>query len=674
MLPFKRLFPEYSTEASFEDNLNQVKLEELPLFKFEKLAIATNEFNWTNKLGQGGFGPGKLPDGQEIAVKRLSRSSEQGLEEFMNEVVMISKLQHRNLVRLLGCCVEGKEKMLVYEYMPNKSLDAFLFDPQKQKLLDWSKRFDIIEGIGRGLLYLHRDSRLRIIHRDLKTSNILLDEELNPKILDFGMARIFCGEEHQANTRRVVGTYGYMSPEYAMQGLFSEKSDVFSFGVLLLEIVSGRRNTSFYDDEHSLSLLGYAWKLWNEDNIVTLIDPMISYQDFRSEILRCVNVGLLCVQEFAIDRPTISTVLSMLNSEISYLPRPKQPAFTQTPKSLSSQESLSRCSRNELTVTIVDGRESCSSVDSEEFEPEALVDSGVANRQDNSKVKTVLEEAHRVDDVMVNVRGNWEFGEGNDRLDPILRRRGEPGNKLKKVLTSVDDAVLTEIKTTLKYFDCPNVQKQGRAAHILLRYELTYTTFSAADNIPIPTGEQHHTTLVFPSFKSLRQIGLETFDSGQNLEPVIEVVVESIREFAAKAEEVDEAQKSVFEAVGRNQPDSPSTSGRVEFSFGDIFTDLGDLPGDFSEDMAGKNLTQMARKRNAERMAARKKMEAGRSEPAPVESLQPITEGKTAQVVVDETEKEAEQQITELVPKERSEKRNTEGDVGSEDSPAGKQP
>ncbi|KAI8000156.1 G-type lectin S-receptor-like serine/threonine-protein kinase, partial [Camellia lanceoleosa] len=260
MLPFKRLFPECSTEVSFEDNLNQVKLEELPLFKFEKLAIATDEFNETNKLGQGGFGPvykGKLPDGQEIAVKRLSRSSKQGLEEFMNEVVMISKLQHRNLVRLLGCCVEGKEKMLVYEYMPNKSLDAFLFDQQKQKLLDWSKRFDIIEGIGRGLLYLHRDSRLRIIHRDLKASNILLDEELNPKISDFGMARIFCGDEHQANTRRVVGTYGYMSPEYAMQGRFSEKSDVFSFGVLLLEIVSGRRNTSFYDDKHSLSLVGY---------------------------------------------------------------------------------------------------------------------------------------------------------------------------------------------------------------------------------------------------------------------------------------------------------------------------------------------------------------------------------------------------------------------------------
>ncbi|THG21161.1 hypothetical protein TEA_009055 [Camellia sinensis var. sinensis] len=359
MLPFKKLTLEYSTVMTFEDNLNQVKLEKLPLFKFEKLAIATDEFHETNKLGQGGFGlvyKGKLLDGQEIAVKRLSRSSEQGLEEFMNEVVMISKLQHRNLVRLLGRCVEANKKVLVYEYMPNKSLDAFLFDPQKQKLLDWSKRFDIIEGIGRGLLYLHRDSRLRIIHRDLKASNILLDEELNPKISDFGMARVFCGDEHQANTRRVVGTYGCMAPEYAMQGRFSEKFDVFSFGVLLLEILSGRRNTSFCNDEQFLSLLEYAWKLWNEDNIVTLVDPMISYQYFRQDILRCVHVGLLCVQEFAVDRPTISTALSMLKSEISYLPTPKQPAFTQRLKRQSSQQSQSRYSRNELTITIVDGR------------------------------------------------------------------------------------------------------------------------------------------------------------------------------------------------------------------------------------------------------------------------------------------------------------------------------
>nr|KYP48871.1 Cysteine-rich receptor-like protein kinase 10 [Cajanus cajan] len=189
--------------------LSQVKLQELLLFDFERVATVTNNFHLSNKLGQGGFGPvykGKLQDGQEIAVKRLSRASGQGLEEFMNEVVVISKLQHRNLVRLFGCCVEGDEKMLIYEYLPNKSLDVFVFDPSKSKLLDWSKRCSIIEGIARGLLYLHRDSRLRIIHRDLKASNILLDEEMNPKISDFGMARIFGGSEDEANTKRVVGT------------------------------------------------------------------------------------------------------------------------------------------------------------------------------------------------------------------------------------------------------------------------------------------------------------------------------------------------------------------------------------------------------------------------------------------------------------------------------------
>ncbi|PIA58003.1 hypothetical protein AQUCO_00500141v1 [Aquilegia coerulea] len=332
---------------------------ELPIFKYEKLEVSTNNFDPANKLGEGGFGSvymGKLPSGQEIAVKRLSKSSGQGTEEFMNEVVVISKLQHRNLVRLLGCCIEGEEKMLIYEYMPNTSLDAFLFDPKKKALLGWKKCFQIIEGIGRGILYLHRDSRLRVIHRDLKPSNILLDKDLNPKISDFGMARIFGGDEIQANTKRVVGTYGYMSPEYAMEGLFSEKSDVYSFGVLLLEIVSGMRNTGFYHHEESLSLIRHAWKLWNEDKIQMLIDPAISDISWQEEILRCIHVGLLCVQEFAKDRPTMSSTISMLMSEVLSLPTPKQPAFSGREATSYSDYSNKDCSRNNVSITTVEGR------------------------------------------------------------------------------------------------------------------------------------------------------------------------------------------------------------------------------------------------------------------------------------------------------------------------------
>jgi serine/threonine protein kinase len=214
-----------------------------------------------NKLGQGGFGPvykGNLQDGKEIAIKRLSSTSGQGLEEFMNEIILISKLQHRNLVRLLGCCIEGEEKLLIYEFMANKSLNTFIFDSTKKLELDWPKRFEIIQGIACGLLYLHRDSCLRVVHRDMKVSNILLDEEMNPKISDFGLARMFQGTQHQANTRRVVGTLGYMSPEYAWTGMFSEKSDIYAFGVLLLEIITGKRISSFTIGEEGKTLLEFV--------------------------------------------------------------------------------------------------------------------------------------------------------------------------------------------------------------------------------------------------------------------------------------------------------------------------------------------------------------------------------------------------------------------------------
>ncbi|XP_045788332.1 G-type lectin S-receptor-like serine/threonine-protein kinase At1g11300 [Trifolium pratense] len=342
----------------------QMKLDELPLYDFKKLETATNNFHIDNMLGKGGFGPvykGIMEDGHEIAVKRLSKASGQGIEEFMNEVLVISKLQHRNLVRLMGCCVERGEQMLVYEFMPNKSLDAFLFDPLQKRILDWRKRSNIIEGIARGILYLHRDSRLRIIHRDLKASNILLDGNMIPKISDFGLARIVKGgeEDDEANTKRVVGTYGYMPPEYAMEGLFSEKSDVYSFGVLLLEIVSGRRNSSFYHHEDSLSLVGFAWKLWLEDNIRSLIDPEVWDPCFESSMLRCIHIGLLCVQELPRERPNISTVVLMLISEITHLPPPGKVAFVykQNPRSTqSSQKSHQSTSNNNVTLSEVQGR------------------------------------------------------------------------------------------------------------------------------------------------------------------------------------------------------------------------------------------------------------------------------------------------------------------------------
>ncbi|PIN24586.1 Serine/threonine protein kinase [Handroanthus impetiginosus] len=360
-----QIFSLDSTAIAIKDESQQVNIEELPLFTFEMLANATYQFHDNNLLGKGGFGPvykGKLTNGKEIAIKRLSIASGQGMEEFMNEVILISKLQHRNLVRLHQCCVEKEEKMLIYEYMPNKSLDIYLFDPThpSRNILSWTKRFGIIEGIGRGLLYLHRDSRLRIIHRDLKPSNILLDEDLNPKISDFGMARIFGGNQDYANTARVMGTYGYMAPEYAMEGRFSEKSDVYSFGVLMLEIVKGQKNSRYYNHEWSLSLLGCAWKLWSEDNVLAFVDENIADSNLEEEIVRCIQIALLCVQEFPKDRPIIQTVLSMLNREILDLPTPKQPIFAEKWNGLrgGSSQPISQVgfSINEVTLSELNGR------------------------------------------------------------------------------------------------------------------------------------------------------------------------------------------------------------------------------------------------------------------------------------------------------------------------------
>ncbi|CAN6457827.1 unnamed protein product [Victoria cruziana] len=336
----------------------------VPMLEFEEVAAATNGFNAENKLGKGGFGivyKGILPDGQEVAVKRLSRKSCQGLEEFTNEVQYIADVQHSNLVRIIACCVQAEEKILIYEYMPNGSLDTHLFDPNKRAKLDWQTRFRILLGIARGLLFLHFDSGSRIIHRDLKASNVLLDAEMNPKISDFGMAKIV-GNRLEGDTRRIAGTYGYMPPEYAQKGIFSEKTDVFSFGVLVLESVTGKKNSSFTESQNSLDLLGHAWEMWSAGRGMELVDPLLGVDYDNAEIDRCMQVGLLCVQEGSCQRPFIADIISMLQNAVGspVLQRPKRPAsylgdVLPTPTS-SSRAIDQTCSVNDITLTKVEAR------------------------------------------------------------------------------------------------------------------------------------------------------------------------------------------------------------------------------------------------------------------------------------------------------------------------------
>ncbi|KAF7015404.1 hypothetical protein CFC21_029259 [Triticum aestivum] len=300
------------------------------LLDLATLRIATDDFDNSKMLGKGGFGmvyKGVLPDGEEIAVKRLGQTSRQGIGELKSELVLVAKLHHKNLVRLVGVCLEEQEKILVYEYMPNRSLDMILFDSEKNKELDWGKRFKIINGIARGLQYLHEDSQLKIVHRDLKASNILLDVDYNPKISDFGLAKIFGGDQSEDVTRRIAGTYGYMAPEYAMRGQYSSKSDVFSFGVLVLEIVTGRRNSGSYNTEQDVDLLNLVWEHWTRGNVVELMDPSLSNHPPVDQVLKCIHVGLLCVQRKPASRPTMSSVNIMFSSHTVRLPSLSRPAF-----------------------------------------------------------------------------------------------------------------------------------------------------------------------------------------------------------------------------------------------------------------------------------------------------------------------------------------------------------
>ncbi|KAE9609778.1 putative protein kinase RLK-Pelle-DLSV family [Lupinus albus] len=339
-------------EKDFEGNDS-----DLIAFSYVTIKVATDNFSKDNRLGEGGFGTvykGKLQKGHEIAVKRLSKTSNQGLEEFKNEIILTARLQHVNLVRLLGYCTKKDEKMLIYEYLPNKSLDQFLFDPRKSVLLDWRKRVNIIEGVTQGLLYLQEYSNFTIIHRDLKASNVLLDDEMNPKISDFGLARIFRKYELEANTNTIVGTYGYVPPEYVRKGIYSTKYDVYSFGVLLLQIISGKRTSCYYGTHENMNLLEYAYELWREGRGVEFLDPSLDDTTSPFKMMRCMQIALLCVQESSADRPSMLEFDSMFKNEGAVISTPKVPGFSINKKEYEEETSYSGIkysSINDVTVS-----------------------------------------------------------------------------------------------------------------------------------------------------------------------------------------------------------------------------------------------------------------------------------------------------------------------------------
>ncbi|XP_052301479.1 probable LRR receptor-like serine/threonine-protein kinase RFK1 isoform X4 [Populus trichocarpa] len=290
-------------------------------FSLKQIRAATNDFDASNKIGEGGFGPvykGQLPDGTVIAVKQLSSKSRQGNREFLNEMGMISCLQHPNLVKLHGCCIESDQLLLVYEYMENNSLARALFRHENNQLnLDWPTRLKICIGIARGLAFLHEESRLKIVHRDIKATNVLLDGNLNPKISDFGLARLDEEEKSHISTR-VAGTIGYMAPEYALWGYLTDKADVYSFGVVALEIISGKNNNNYMPSNSScVCLLDWACHLQQSGSFIELVDETLGSEVNIEEAETMVKVALLCTNASPTLRPTMSEVVSMLEGRMA---------------------------------------------------------------------------------------------------------------------------------------------------------------------------------------------------------------------------------------------------------------------------------------------------------------------------------------------------------------------
>ncbi|KAK7389373.1 hypothetical protein VNO78_24339 [Psophocarpus tetragonolobus] len=304
-------------KGSLEKELKGLDMQ-MSLFTLRQIKVATNNFNVSNKIGEGGFGPvykGCLSDGTLITVKQLSSRSRQGNREFLNELGIIFALQNPHLVKLYGCCVEGDQLLLVYEYMENNSLACALFGPEEHQIkLNWPTRCKICIGIAKGLAYLHEESRLKIVHRDIKGPNVLLDKNLNPKISDFGLAKLD-EEDNTHISTRIAGTYGYMPPEYAMHGYLIDKADVYSFEIVALEIINGRNNTIHRPKEESFSIVEWARLLKDKGDLMELVDRRLGLDFNKEEALVMIKVALLCTSVTATLRPTMSSVVSMLEGK-----------------------------------------------------------------------------------------------------------------------------------------------------------------------------------------------------------------------------------------------------------------------------------------------------------------------------------------------------------------------
>ncbi|KAL9251680.1 putative LRR receptor-like serine/threonine-protein kinase [Drosera capensis] len=302
-----------------DEDANEFRGLDTGFFLLRQIKAATNDFSPLNKIGEGGFGPvykGVLPDGKVIAVKQLSAKSMQGNQELINEIGMITALQHPNLVKLHGCCIQGKELLLVYEYMENNSLGRGLFGREDVRLnLDWTTRKKISLGIAKGLAYLHEESSMKIVHRDIKANNVLRDKDMNAKISDFGLAK-YDEDENTHISPRVAGTMGYMAPEYAMRGYLTPKADVYSFGVVLLEIVSGKTNTNYRPREEFCYLLDWAYVLQEQGNLLELVDSDLGTNYPRDEAMGFLNLSLLCANHSPTVRPNMSSVVRMIEGEI----------------------------------------------------------------------------------------------------------------------------------------------------------------------------------------------------------------------------------------------------------------------------------------------------------------------------------------------------------------------